>query len=45
MIRVASVGYGLEPSFLLKAPGQPAMRERIEHALRRGKRAQAKAKL
>lgn len=45
MIRVASIGYGLEPEFVLKAPGQPRTRERIEYALRRGKPAQAKAKL
>jgi hypothetical protein len=42
VIRVASIGYGLEPEFLLKAPGQPGMRERIEHALRENKRAKAK---
>jgi hypothetical protein len=34
MIRVASIGYGLEPEFLLKAPSQPGMGERIERALR-----------
>lgn len=44
MIRVASIGYGLRPEFVLKAPGQPGMRERIEYAIRRG-RAEAKAKL
>jgi hypothetical protein len=33
MIRVASIGYGLEPEFLLKAPSQPGMGERIERAL------------
>jgi len=45
MIRVASIGYGLEPEFLVKAPSQPGMRERIERALNEGKRAQVKAKL
>ena len=45
MIRVASISYGLEPEFLLKAPSQPGMRERIEHAFIENKRAQAKAKL
>jgi len=45
MIRVASVGYGLEPEFPFKAPGQPGMRERIGHALRERKRMQAKARL
>lgn len=45
MIRVARIGYGLEPEFLLKTPGQPGMRERIGHALREGNRAQVKAKL
>ena len=45
MIRVASIGYGLEPEFLLKAPGQPGMRERVERAFNEDKRARAKAKL
>ena len=49
MIRVASIGYGLEPEFILKAPGQPGMRERIKRALKRAfdenKLAQVKAKL
>ena len=45
MIRVASIGYGLEPEFTLKAPGQPGMRERIERAVRENKQAQVKAKL
>jgi hypothetical protein len=45
MIRVASVGYGLEPGFLLKAPSQPGMRERIERAYNEGRRVQARAKL
>ncbi|KAF9647828.1 hypothetical protein BDM02DRAFT_3097512 [Thelephora ganbajun] len=45
MIRVASIGYGLEPEFLLKAPSQPGMRERVEYASNENKRAQAKAKL
>lgn len=42
MIRVASIGYDLEPEFLLKAPGQPGMRERIEHALKENKRVKVK---
>jgi len=45
MIRVASVGYGLEPDFLVKAPTQPGMRERIERAVNDYKKTQAKAKL
>jgi len=45
MIRVASIGYGLEPEFLLKAPGQPGMRERIERVLREGKRGRIQARL
>jgi len=45
MIRVASIGYSLEPEFLLKAPNQPGMRERIEYALKGNDRAQAKTKL
>lgn len=45
MIRVATIGYGLEPEFLLKAPGQPGMRERTEHVLREDNRAQVRAKL
>lgn len=45
MIRVASIGYGLEPEFLLKAPSQPGTRERIERAFNEIKRAQTKAKL
>ena len=45
MIRVASIGYGLEPEFLLKAPGQPGTREKIELALRKNRRAHVKAKL
>jgi len=45
MIRVARIGYGLEPEFLLKAPSQPGMRERIERALNDHKTAQVKAKL
>ena len=45
MIRVAQIGYGLEPEFLLKAPSQPSMRERIERALNGYKTAQVKAKL
>ena len=45
MIRVATIGYGLEPEFLLKAPSQPGMRERIDRAFIENKRAQAQAKL
>lgn len=45
MIRVARIGYGLEPEFLLKAPRQPSMRERIERALNDRKMGQVKAKL
>lgn len=45
MVRVASIGYGLEPEFLLKAPSQPGMRERIVRAFNDHKTAQAKAKL
>ena len=45
MVRVAGIGYGLEPEFLLKAPSQPGMRERIERAFNDYKIAQAKAKL
>ena len=45
MIRVATIGYELEPEFLLKAPSQPGMRERIERAFIENKRAQAQAKL
>jgi len=45
MIRVASIGYGLEPEFLLKAPSQPGMGERIGRAFNESKQAQAKAKL
>ena len=45
MIRVANIGYGLEPEFLLKAPNQPGMLERVERALDEGKRGQVRAKL
>lgn len=45
MIRVASIGYGLKPEFLLKAPSQPGTRERIERAFGCRKRGQTKAKL
>ena len=45
MIRVASIGYGLEPEFLLKAPSQPGMHERIERAVNDHKTGQAKSKL
>ena len=45
MIRVARIGYGLEPEFILKAPSQPGMRERIERAFNENKRMQTKAKL
>ena len=45
MIRVASIGYGHEPEFLLKAPSQPGMRERIKRAFDDHKVRQAKAKL
>jgi len=45
MVRVASIGYGLEPEFLLKAPSQPGMHERIKRAFNDYKTTQAKAKL
>jgi len=45
MIRVASIGYGLDPEFLLRAPGQPRMRERIERAFKQNEQARAMAKL
>jgi len=45
MIRVAGIGYGLESEFLLKAPSQPGMRERIERAFNNHKTGQARAKL
>lgn len=45
MIRVASIGYGIEPEFLLKALSQPGMRERIERAFNDHKAAHVKAKL
>jgi hypothetical protein len=45
MIRVAGIGYGLEPEFLLKAPSQPGMRERIELAFNGHGTGQTKAKL
>jgi hypothetical protein len=45
MICVTSIGYRLEPEFLLKAPSQPGMRERIERAFNENRRVQARAKL
>ena len=45
MIRVASIGYGLKPEFILKAPSQPGIRERIECAFDGRKRGHTKAKL
>ena len=45
MIRVSSIGYGLKPEFLLKAPNQSGSHERIERAFNDRKRGQTKAKL
>jgi hypothetical protein len=45
MICITSVGYGLEPEFLLKAPSQLGMREGIERAFDENRRAQARVEL